>query len=64
MSHVHTLPITTICAIKFLPRWNPEQIAKFQKEDPDLRVLYAAKKSGKERPAYKEFSGESPVCKS
>ena len=59
----HTLPETNVCAIKFMPYWSPEQIAKYQSEDHDLKVLYKAKKESDERPEWNEFSGESPTCK-
>ena len=59
----HSLPETNVCAIKFMPHWNPEQIAKYQSEDHDMKVLYNAKKNSEERPEWNEYSGESPTCK-
>ena len=59
----HSLPDTNVCAIKFMPHWSPEQIAKYQSEDHDMKVLYNAKKNSEERPEWNEYSGESPTCK-
>ena len=59
----HILPATNVCAIKFMPYWSPEQIAKYQSEDHDMKVLYNAKKNSDERPEWNEYSGESPTCK-
>ena len=59
----HILPETNVNSIKFMPRWSPELIAKFQSEDPDLKLIYKAKKESDERPHYNNYSGESPTCK-
>ena len=59
----HTLPQTKVNAIRFMPRWSPELISKFQQEDHDLKELYKAKKESEERPKYNTYSGESPTCK-
>ena len=60
---VHNLPEVSICAIKFLPKWDPEQIAKYQEADPDLKTVLQLKKNKQERPNYREYSGESPAAK-
>ena len=59
----HSLPVTSVCAIKFMPRWSSEQIAQYQSEDSDLKKLYSAKQEGDERPHWNTYSGESPACK-
>ena len=59
----HTLPEVSVCAIKFMPHWTAEQIAKYQAEDHDMKILYQAKRKGEDRPKWNEYSGESPVCK-
>ena len=35
-----------------MPYWSPEQIAKYQSEDHDLKVLYKAKTTSDERPEW------------
>ena len=59
----HTLPETNVFAIKFMPHWRNEVIAKYQSEDPDLKTLYYAKYDDKERPKWNDYSGESPTSK-
>ena len=59
----HVLPETSVAAIKFLPRWSPTQIAKYQAEDHDLKAVYKAKLSKGDRPRWNEYSGESPTSK-
>ena len=64
VGQVHDLPDTSINVIKFLPRWEPTQIAKYQSEDPDLKRIYQAKEKSETKPDYNTYSGESPAAKS
>ena len=59
----HQLPETHIYAIKFMPHWQKDVIAKYQREDPELKKIYEAKFNWKERPDWNFYSGESPTCK-
>ena len=59
----HTLPETNIYAIKFMPHWSNELIAKYQSEDAELKTLYFAKYNDEERPAWNDYSGDSPTTK-
>ena len=60
---VHHLPETGVYAIKFMPQWSSEQIATYQKADPDLKLLYKAKLAGEERPKWNDISPLSPMAK-
>ena len=59
----HQLPETHVFAIKFMPHWQKDVIAKYQREDPELKKIYEAKFNWKERPDWNFYSGESPTCK-
>ena len=48
--YTYNFPDEVIGAVRFLPKWNAEQIAAYQKTDPDLKLLYNLKLAGKERP--------------
>ena len=59
----HEYPDAYVGQIKFLPHWSFATIGRSQAEDPDLRILYEAKKSSDKRPDWNTVSGESPTCK-
>ena len=51
-------------SFKFMPKWNPEQIAGYQKAEPDLKLLYAKKLEGaEEHPDWNQTSPLGPLAK-
>ena len=52
-----------INALKFLPRYTPEEMADAQASDPDLKLLYQAKVINNVRPPWNDISGSSPASK-
>ena len=50
-------------ALVLQPRYTPAQMAEAQRQDPDTRLLYAAKINSQERPKWNDISGASPAAK-
>ena len=50
-------------ALVLQPRYTPAQMAEAQRQDPDTRLLYAAKINSQERPKWNDISGTSPAAR-
>ena len=61
--HPDDVPEVRVAVIQFLPEFAAEDMAKAQQSDADIGLLYAARKTQQDRPAYCEVSGGSPALK-